>query len=438
MKIKLTSLLFLSMAFGMPKLEAQNIQKCASFDAMHLQEQVQPGYIQSTQNLFQDFYSIPSNRAASDTFLYVRVVVHIVYNKPEENLADSVVYNQIQVLNEDYGRLNPDSVNLRPVFQPVTGVDSRIRFLLADTDPQGNPTNGITRTQTSTTSFFNLGGSGIAEGVKSTASGGIDPWDQSRFLNIWVCNMSIPFIGPAVLGYAIPPAGLPNWDPNSTTGISDGVVIQFQVFGANNPNIISAGGTTYIARGRTPVHEIGHYLGLRHIWGDATNCAGNDGILDTPRATDKSNSDCDASKNTCVDTIAGIDMPDMIENYMDYSAETCQNSFTKDQIDFVRWVLRSKRPDIFTVSFTGIPELKNQHAFSIWPNPANESVTISNDNGDVISEVALYNTAGQRILTQRNHKSDILIQTSQLKQGIYYIEMLTPNSVSRSKLFVTH
>jgi hypothetical protein len=437
MNIKITSFVIIALLFS-GLLRAQHSQKCATVSAMNVKEALQPGYIQSTKTLFTNFYNENSSRSISDTFLYVRVVVHVVYNTPEENLPDSVILNQIDILNKDYGRMNADTINMRSIFDPIAGVDSRIRFLLANTDPQGNPTNGITRTSTTKTTFFSLLGGGLAEDVKSTANGGIDPWDQSRYLNIWVCDMSIPFLGPAVLGYATPPSGLPNWDPGATDGISDGVVIQYQVFGSNNPNPLNVGGTTYAVKGRTPVHEVGHYLGLRHIWGDATNCAGDDGIVDTPQATDASQQDCDASKNTCTDNIVGSDLPDMIENYMDYSAEDCQNSFTMDQVLFVRWVIRTKRIDIATVSFTGVTDNENENKFVLSPNPANTQVSIKTTNGSIIDDVKLYNIAGQNMLHTGEFKELTSIDISNLPNGIYFMEILAQNKVSRTKLVIRH
>ena len=175
--------------------------------------------------------------------------------------------NQLNILNADFGRLNADTTNMRDTFQTVVG-DSFIRFELADIDPDGNPTTGITHTYTDETSFLSFGGGGgIAEGVKSNAEGGIDPWDQDHYLNIWICDMS--FAGtPFVLGYATPPDGLPHWPVGSTDGMSDGVVLQYEFVGSNNPNPVDLGGGPLEILGRTATHEVGHYLGLRHIWGD--------------------------------------------------------------------------------------------------------------------------------------------------------------------------
>lgn len=435
---KSTSLFVAMMLLSSIVLKAQNTQKCATVAALQQIEANQPGYIQSTKNLFTDFYNTNDTRAISDTFLYVRVVVHIVYNTSQENLPDSVILNQIDILNKDYGRMNADTVNMRPVFAPIAGVDSRIRFLLASTDPQGNPTTGITRTATNKTTFFSLTGGGLSEDVKSSATGGIDPWDQSRYLNIWVCDMSIPFIGPAVLGYAVPPSGLPNWDPGANNGISDGVVIQYQVFGSNNPNPLSVGGTTYAVKGRTPVHEVGHYLGLRHIWGDETNCMGEDGIIDTPKANDASQQDCDTTKNTCSDNIAGIDMPDMIENYMDYSAEDCQNSFTMNQMQFVRWVIRSFRADIATVSFTDLQDINALESMRMAPNPANEMVSFNTHSNEIIKSIKLFSVSGQLILNQNCNNSKANLATNDLEEGIYFVELETNAATKRIKLVVAH
>ena len=219
-------------AFG----QTPEIPKCLSHEYINYMEQQHPGYENSVNSAF-DLAKAYNSEAKSAGPHTIPVVVHVVYNTPEQNIPDSVIYDQISVLNETYNRLNADTVNMRPVFDPIKGY-AQINFMLAQIDPQGNPTSGITRTQTATASFGSLtvigGDFTDLEKVKSTIDGGEDPWDQSRYLNIWVCNMSVNFFGQeitALLGYATPPAGLPNWPPGSTNGMSDGVVIQYQSFG---------------------------------------------------------------------------------------------------------------------------------------------------------------------------------------------------------------
>jgi|688.fasta_scaffold119039_2 hypothetical protein len=426
MKSLYHSFIFIFFLFAgfMAKAQTVSHERCGAVSVAQKMNQSIPGYATQFDQWLEEFKSSNASRAAGyDSTLFVRVVVHVVYNTPQQNLDDSVILNQINILNRDFGRTNADTVNMRTDFNGVKSTNSKIVFFLAQTDPNGNPTTGITRTSTSTTTFFDLLNGGLAEGVKYTAEGGIDAWDTDRYLNIWVCNMAIPLLGPSILGYATPPDGLPNWDPGSTTGIVDGVVIQFQAFGDNNPNPLTALGTTFTVKGRTPVHEVGHYLGLRHIWGDENNCTGTDGMDDTPGAEDASAQDCDASKNTCVDNIQGQDLPDMIENYMDYSAEDCQNSFTKMQVDFMRWVLRTKRSNVHWTSLTSTVEVEQTPTLSIVPNPANDFIRVNAGLGvEATGEIIIRDVCGKQVVQQRLNKGEGM-DVSDLKPGIYFVSL---------------
>jgi hypothetical protein len=406
--------------------------KCGTHLAIDYQESLTPGFKNQVEQQFQ----IAKNSLAKTNQLYtVPVVVHIVHNTADQNLADSVIYLQIQTLNEDYQRLNPDTVNMRSDFDIVKG-NPRIEFRLATIDPAGNPTTGITRTQTSTASFgsfnFILGDFSDLEKVKQTAQGGHDPWDQSRYLNIWVCNMEL-FGFPVILGYATPPSGLPNWPPGSNLGLSDGVVIQYQAFGSNNPNPIDLGEGPLDIQGRTLTHEVGHYLGLRHIWGDG-NCTQEDGIDDTPNADAQSDFDCNPTKNTCVDNIYGVDLPDMIENYMDYSAETCQNSFTQGQVDLMRGVLENQRIDLIQNNPAFLPDF-NQISFALFPNPTNSDITVRIDSG-IANRLVLFDLKGTILLEQEITESQIKLYTEQLDSGVYTLVLYTNNGMTSTKRIV--
>src|ERR1043165_507700 len=151
-----------------------NLRRCGTFDVMQYREQQQPGYLNQVRNCFSNAQQLArankANRSGNDTVYYVQLVFHVVYTSAAENIPDSVIYSQVEVLNEDYRRLNADTVRTRPEFLPVAG-DARIQFYLANTDPDGNPTNGITRT---------AGNGGIIgfnpfqENMKSAAMGGKD------------------------------------------------------------------------------------------------------------------------------------------------------------------------------------------------------------------------------------------------------------------------
>jgi len=420
---------------GVATAQTIEIPRCATPTAIEYQESLTPGYKQLVENSFLEAKNHSQNNESKSTPLYtIPVVVHIVHNTPEQNLPDSVIHNQIQILNEDYGRGNADTVNMRSDFDIVKG-NPRIHFQLAQIDPDGFPTTGITRTNTSLNTFGSLaiilGDMSDLERVKSTANGGIDPWDQSRYLNIWVCNMSVGFGGQevtALLGYATPPAGLPNWPPGSTGSLSDGVVIQYQAFGRNNPNPLDAGAGSIDVRGRTPVHEVGHYLGLRHIWGDG-DCNEQDGIDDTPNADAESQQDCDQNKNTCTDNIQGVDLPDMIENYMDYSAETCQNSFTQGQVDLMHGVLELQRYDLVHNNPASLITLTGVN-YSVYPNPAEDLINIDGLSNEKVSVINLF---GQTVIEEDNTNE---LNITGLSEGTYLLKISKENGQSELMRFV--
>lgn len=261
---------------------------------------------EQTQAYLHSLSQAPAQR--TNNVITIPVVVHIVYRTSSENISDAQVQSQIQVLNEDFRRQNADASNTPPLFAGVAA-DAEIQFCLATRDPLGNPTTGITRTQTTKTSF-----SVYADDVKFSNQGGKDAWPTDQYLNIWVCRLS-----GGILGYA----QFPNGGPAST----DGVVIDFRYFGR--------GGSAQAPynKGRTATHEVGHWLNLRHIWGDAQ--CGDDYVNDTP-TQEQANYGCPTfPKPSCGNT------SDMFMNYMDYTDDACMNLFTQGQKNRMRAVLAS-------------------------------------------------------------------------------------------------
>lgn len=400
------------------------VVRCLSKEAIDFQEQHAPGFKAYVDEQFQIAKQWSEQNEPKRNTYTIPVVFHIVHNTSAENLADSVIYNQLQRLNEDYARMNADTSNMRSEFDPVAGA-TQIQFMLAQIDPNGNPTSGITRTQTSTTTFgdFNLffGDFTTVEKVKSTANGGIDPWDQTHYLNIWICDMSING-QPMLLGYASPPAGLPNWPVGSTPDIEDGVVLQYQCVGGNNPN--SLGIPNYDVLGRTACHEVGHYLGLRHIWGDG-DCSMDDGVNDTPDATDASQQDCNLNSNTCNADVDGHgDLHDMVENYMDYSAETCQNSFTQGQAALMHGVLENQRYDLVHNNPAGLSELIP--VVACFPNPTQQQLTIQSDQ--TMQQLSLTDLNGKIVREQTAGTSVTSMNLDGLQKGVYLLQITHDNN----------
>jgi hypothetical protein len=244
--------------------------------------------------------------------VHIPVVVHVVYNQARENISLRQIRTQIAVLNRDYRGRNTDSDHTPAVWRGLRG-DVRVQFALAKTDPRGRPTEGITRTKTSRTSF------GTGDTVKSSQTGGADPWPADRYLNIWVCNL-----GGGLLGYAQFPGG-----PAKT----DGVVILHSAFGTTGT------ATAPFHLGRTTTHEVGHWLNLRHIWGDTEDCSGTDYIEDTPNAGMPNYGKPNFPHVSCNNGPNG----DMFMNYMDYVDDDTMCMFTAQQVERMRAALEGPR-----------------------------------------------------------------------------------------------
>jgi hypothetical protein len=264
-------------------------------------------------------YASENQHTDKALLITIPVVVHIVYNSAAENLSDARIQSQIAVLNQDFRRLNADASNTPAAFAGLA-IDAEIEFCLATKDPSGNTTTGITRTSTSVTSFdIN------SDNIKFTSQGGKDAWPSNKYLNIWVGDIT-----GGILGYATPPGVFP--------ANQDGVVIGYQYFG-------TAGASAPYNKGRTTTHEVGHWLNLKHIWGDESGCTGTDNVTDTPNQAGE-NYSCPSFPKTdaCSPSSPGV----MFMNYMDYVDDNCMNMFTAGQKTRMHATINGTRASLFT------------------------------------------------------------------------------------------
>ena len=272
------------------------VRNCAAMDVLAEDIKENPGQAKKYEDAekhtkkFVDKYAAQGSLAVAAITVTIPVAVHVLYNTAQENISLAQIQSQIDVLNKDFSNTNADRTLLPGAFASLP-TDMSVRFTL-------DPAN-IDRKQSNKSSW------GTRNAMKSAKKGGIDPINPSRFLNIWVCN-----IGGGILGYAQFPGG-----PAAT----DGVVVGPQYFG--NTGYVSAP----FNKGRTATHEVGHWLNLRHIWGDA-NC-GNDLVSDTP-TQQTANYGCPAfPRVTCGNGPNG----DLFMNYMDYTDDACMYMFTNGQ-----------------------------------------------------------------------------------------------------------
>jgi len=238
----------------------------------------------------------------------IPVVIHIIYNSASQNPSDTLVKDQIARLNVDYRKLNADQTETLTEFKPFAD-DMGIQFVLASVDPIGNPTTGINRLQTSKTSFYGPSDPNFDNDCQKSSTGGVDIWDRDLYMNIWVCNLD-----DSTLGFAQLPGGGPD---------TDGIVITSSAFGAQGPPPYNLG--------RTTTHEVGHWFNLRHPWGPSgsnSDCSQDDGVNDTPKSTGP-NFQCHLDSTNC----GGLNM---VQNYMDYSDDTCMTLFTMGQASRAR------------------------------------------------------------------------------------------------------
>jgi len=233
----------------------------------------------------------------------IKTVVNVVYRTAAQNVSDAQIKSQIKALNKDFRATNPDKSQTPAPFMGLV-TDTRVAFKLVK----------VTRTQTTVNGFS------FDDKVKKAASGGVAPYLPKTHMNLWVCALT-----GGLLGYAQFPGG-----PVST----DGVVVNYLAFGTN--------GTAQAPfnKGRTATHEVGHYLNLRHIWGDTPDCSGSDMVADTPNCAGPNFGVPTWPVVTCNNGPNG----DMFMNYMDYTDDAGMVMFTAQQVLRMRTAIDTARP----------------------------------------------------------------------------------------------
>lgn len=308
----------------------------------------------------------------------IPVVVHVIHNGEPigtgTNISDAQILSQITVLNEDFKRLNADASQTPNEFLGVAGsID--IEFVMAKQDPFASGTNGIVRVNGNRASWT------YNDNVQFKS---LSYWPAENYLNIWVLNLT------DFLGYAQFPESsiLQGLDPPFDSS-TDGVAISYKSFGSGAFNL-----DPQYNKGRTTTHEIGHFLGLKHIWGDQSSCSDSnftDYVQDTP-PQNSSTTNCPSHPQTpCT-------VKKMFQNYMDYTNDVCMNIFTLGQISRMTTVLNNSPRRLSLLTSPGLLEpivnddlgIKEIVAPALTScGPETPTLTVSNDGANIITSAKI-------------------------------------------------
>jgi len=335
-----------------------------------------------------DLNQFPSTR---DGFkeITIPIVVHVLYRLEEHNISYEQIASQIDVLNRDFNLLNADQAKIPDVFRSVAG-KAKFTFKLANTDPYGNFTTGVTRTKTDVEY--------IADEMNyhKSSQGGKTPWNQALYLNIWVCEIKGGTLGWSIL-------------PGSNISERDGIVMSPRAFGTMGTAIEPYNG------GRTLVHEMGHYFGLRHLWGsDDEACGFTDYMSDTPEQRSE-NFGCKEFPHYSCD---GEPNGDMFMNYMDYGNDTCMLFFTERQVAYMQLIVKTVRRALFySQGVTGV----NDHLPSeikLYPNPVLDQLHVELETRE---EIRIYNALGALVYVGSDQSLIQQVDVSDWSSGVYYV-----------------
>lgn len=339
MKIIYLSLLGLAVHIGgygqqlikTPSIDEGGITLCGQHGALEKMQEENPVryqmYQQSRVTLDQESLG---SMEKSNTIYTIPVVFHVLHNNQTENISDAQIQDALNILNRDFRKLNSDVNNVVAQFQPIAD-DAKIEFAFAKIAPNGACFNGITRTVSTATNNSDgevqvnaiINGNNVYQGI----------WPHNKYLNIYVCRG----LGGSA-GYTFLPNG--GSTASAANMYYNGIFMLHDYTGSI--------GTSSVATSRALTHEVGHWLNLKHTWGDgntpglASNCSDDDGVTDTPNT--RGVTSCNLSENAC-GPLANV------ENYMDYSY--CSKMFTQGQVTRMRAAIVSSmggRSNIWSTS----------------------------------------------------------------------------------------
>ncbi len=386
----------------------------AKLEALKANDPAFATHHQETMDYIRSTAALQTNKAPN-VVITIPVVVHVLYKNATQNISDAQVLSQIAILNNDYRKLNTDFSTVVPSAFQSLGADCELAFCMATRTPAGVATTGIERKSIASSAVF--------ENIYYTSTG-LAAWDPTKYLNIWVGRFS----DSTLLGFA--------YLPSAAGSNFDGLCIGDQYYGNTGT------ATAPFNKGRTATHEIGHYFGLEHPWGnDGSACgttANSDGVADTPATNNPYfssdyTSACPPFPNNdhaCTVTANGS----MFMNYMDYVDDACMAFFTTGQKAIVQATMNGPRVSLKTsngCSSLAVGEQEAIAAIAVYPNPVSQYFIITSPHTNV-DEVEVFNTSGQLVKTQKLTEVNNKIYVDQLETGIYYLRIYKEGKLLKS------
>lgn len=362
--------------------------------------------IYNAESFIRRVLASPSTDRIENGIIKIPVVIHNLYHTPEQKITDEQVAAQLDLLNKAFRRQNADTAKIPDVFKPVAA-DCEIEFHLATSDPIRRSTTGIIRKYTPVTNWT------MDDKMKSTAEMGDDPWDSRLYLNIWVCHME------RFAGYSTVPG---------SDAKLDGIVLGLAAFGAGQKTII---------------HEAGHWMGLKHIWGD-TYC-GDDGVDDTPKQASYTVGCPGTVRITCGNSPTG----DMYNNYMDFTSDACRFIFTRGQKARMQAVFLTGGSRNSLMSSAGLDKalifespLPDEDPrwlqVKMYPNPVSNTLylDLSYDVRWIGKTIFITNLVGQSIKNVTISSKVQAVDVSNFKPGIYFLAAKNDQGLSMKMKFI--
>lgn len=428
-----------------------NAQKCAHDELiqaaingnpakMAAYEQYNNAILNQAEEFNQKIKQNSTFAKSTDSKYTIPLVFHVMLTQAQldEIGGTSGLYSRIQsqvaILNTDFNALNTETIP--DAFKNLKG-NPNMSFGVAHTNPNGQGTTGV-EILIKPASFTGFDVSDNS--AKRTSSGGLNPWDNKRYLNIWIFNITNGSSSGEILGYA--------YNPNLATNVLGdanlmGVCLDYKAFGRRTS--ITQVFVPNADRGRTMVHELGHYFTLNHIWGNTPvgngNCSDDDGVGDTPQQNDANQSICPTfPKANCTGATPG----EMFMDYMDYVNDACMSMFTQGQVTRMQSELTgtggsANLPNnIHLLSWpTGITTTEMQENLNIVPNPSNGAFTITYH--DYIKSITIVNMMGQavkQIAGTEQQSGAISVDMKGMSKGIYTVQCQYMEGVVSRKIVI--